>query len=185
MLKFAVPALMLLLAPLGAAAQDTETEPATETPKPPAPGQPVNGAPPPPDVFAARAAASNQFEIRSAELALRRSQQTFVRELAGRLLADHQRAQSELEAAARSQSVPLQVTLDASQTEKLEALAGASEAEFDNAFLSAQMVAHQSAMELFALYAEKGAQGPLKAHAQAQYPTLHMHYLKAHSGAPD
>lgn len=57
-------------------AQEADTEPATETPKPEAPGQANKGDPPQPEVFAARAAASNLFEIRSPELAFARGRAT-------------------------------------------------------------------------------------------------------------
>lgn len=178
-------ALMLLSLPTATLAQDAQTEPATETPKPPAPGEPLADDPPQPAAFAARAAAANLFEIQSAELALRRSKEAFVLDYAKQLLTDHRKAQAELEAAAKSQTAAFRPELDDDLTEKLAALASASDADFDAAFLSAQMVAHQSTIELFALYAGKGQRGPLKAHAQAQYPTLHTHFLKAHAGAPD
>lgn len=76
-------------------------------------------------------------------------------------MKDHRKAQAELETAAKAQLLTFKADLDASQAEKLEALNSAPDANFDAAFLSAQMVVHQSAMELFALYAEKGEEGPL------------------------
>lgn len=99
------------------------------------------------------------------------------------MVKDRRKAQAELEAAAKAQLVTFKADLDASWAEKLEALNSAPDANFDAAFLSAQMVVHQSAMELFAFCAEKGGEGPLRTHAQAQYPALHMHFLKAHAGA--
>lgn len=183
MFKFALPALFILLSPLSAASQDAAPEPATETPKPPAPGQKIEGPAPAPADFVTQASASNAFEMQSAELAQKRSRQTFVRDFAALLLSDHTKAQAELEAAAKEQNVAFEPALSDKQKEKLDALQKATDADFDAAFLSTQMSAHQAAMELFARYAERGEKGPLKAHAEAQYPALHMHFIRAHNGS--
>lgn len=179
MFKFALPALFILLSPLSAASQDAAPEPATETPKPPAPGQKIKGEAPAPADFVTQASASNAFEIQSAELAQKRSRQAFVRDFAALLLSDHTKAQAELEATAKEQNVAFEPALSDTQKEKLDALQKVTDADF----LSTQMSAHQAAMELFARYAERGEKGPLKAHAEAQYPALHMHFIRAHNGS--
>lgn len=89
-------ALLLLCLPTAGLAQDAQTEPATEIPKPPAPGEPLAGDPPQPAAFAARAAAANLFEIQSAELALRRSKEAFVLDYAKQLLTDHRKVRPSL-----------------------------------------------------------------------------------------
>lgn len=183
MFKFALPALFILLSPISAASQGAAPEPATETPKPPAPGQKIEGPAPAPADFVTQASASNAFEMQSAELAQKRSRQAFVLELAARLLSDHTKAQAELEAAAKDQNTAFEPALSPAQQEKLDALQKATDADFDAAFLSTQMSAHQAAMELFARYAEHGEKGPLKVHAEAQYPVLHMHFIRAHNGS--
>ncbi|MBR0557062.1 DUF4142 domain-containing protein [Ciceribacter sp. L1K23] len=180
-----ITAIALTFTPAAVLAQTPQPSPATEIPTPPTPADAPQGEAPAPDEFAARAASSNLLEIKTAELALKRSADPFVTDYARQLIADHRKVQSELEAAARAQSVTVDFALDSSQTQKLNALTSASDADFDSAFLSAQMVSHQSAMALVALYADRGAAGPLKAYAQSVYPTLRTHFLKARTGAND
>ncbi|MVA38049.1 DUF4142 domain-containing protein [Agrobacterium vitis] len=183
MWKSILPAIAVGLMSSDASAQETgTTQPATEIPKPPTPAQPPEGKAPEPAGFVAQAAASNLFEIEAAKLALARSNDNFVRGFAQQLIDDHQKAQRELQDAAATQAVPFGPAMDAHQTEQLQTLRAAPDADFSAAFLSVQVTAHQSAMTLAALYGERGEAGALKAYAQAQYATLHTHFIKAQGG---
>ena len=175
-------AILAALSPMGAIAQTTTPAPATEIPQAPTPRDPGKGQVPSAADFAAAAGAINLFEIQSATLALERGSNG-VRALAQQLLDEHQKAHEELISAAREQSIPLEPKINAAQTKKLESIRDAPVDQFDNVFMSAQMVAHQSAMELVTLYGEKGEAGPLKAWAQSHYPTLRNHYLKARAAS--
>ncbi len=126
--------------------------------------------------FAARAAAANLFETQSSELALRRSQDGDVKELARIVLADHQKAQHDLTTAAQTgQPVPLQAALDPDHQARLKALKAQPDRKFDKAYLNLQTQAHAETIALFSEYAANGAPGALKTFAVATLPTLQAH----------
>ncbi len=131
--------------------------------------------------FARQVAISNLFELKAAELARQRGRGKQVLDFAERMRADHARAGKELAEAARKDGVQLADTLDKESEEKLAALSALQGGDFDPAYLSSQVTAHESAVELFRNYAEHGQAGALKAFAEATYPTLRTHLIQVQS----
>lgn len=131
--------------------------------------------------FVQQAAASNEFEIRSAELALRRSQDPQVTEFAQTMLDDHRRAQEQLQSAADADSVAIVLELSMEQKQTLMALEQAEESQFNSAYMSAQMKAHDEAIRLLGAYADHGPAGSLKTYAVAHYPLVRTHKVRAQS----
>ncbi|WEX73873.1 DUF4142 domain-containing protein [Sinorhizobium numidicum] len=134
-----------------------------------------------PQEFARQAAMSNLFELKAADLARQRGKAEQVLEFADRMKTDHSRAGKDLAEAARKEGVELANTLDKAGEEKLTALNALKGGEFDPAYLSSQVTAHETAVELFGYYAEHGQAGALKAFAEATYPTLRMHLIQVQS----
>jgi putative membrane protein len=100
--------------------------------------------------FVAMATMSNTFEIRSSQIALRRSRDNDVRSIARHLIADHTAAQANL--AALAGSLGLQVpppSLDAEQQAVVDRLRKRRGNAFNRAYLKAQVVAHEKAIALF------------------------------------
>jgi putative membrane protein len=131
--------------------------------------------------FVKLAVASNDFEILSSELALRRSQDPQVRDFAQTMLDDHRRAQEQLQSAAEADSVALVLELSMEQKQTLTALEQAEESQFDSAYMSAQMKAHDEAIRLLGAYADNGPAGSLKTYAVANYPLVRTHKVRAQS----
>lgn len=131
--------------------------------------------------FIQQAAASNEFEIRSAELALRRSQDPQVTEFAQTMLDDHRRAQEQLQSAADADSVAIVLELSMEQKQTLMALEQAEESQFNSAYMSAQMKAHDEAIRLLGAYADHGPAGSLKTYAVAHYPLVRTHKVRVQS----
>jgi putative membrane protein len=131
--------------------------------------------------FAQQAAASNEFEILSSNLALQRSRDPQVKEFAQVMLDDHRRAQEQLQSAAEADSVAIVLELSMEQKQTLAALDQAEESQFDSAYMSAQMKAHDQAIRLLGAYADKGPAGSLKTYAIANYPLVRTHKVRAHS----
>ncbi|MCC8931952.1 DUF4142 domain-containing protein [Rhizobium sp. 'Codium 1'] len=131
--------------------------------------------------FVQQAAASNEIEIRSAELALRRSQDPQVTEFAQTILDDHRRAQEQLQSAADADSVAIVLELSMEQKQTLMALEQAEESQFNSAYMSAQMKAHDEAIRLLGAYADHGPAGSLKTYAVAHYPLIRTHKVRAQS----
>lgn len=158
--------------------------PATEVPAPPSPMDPPQGEAKAPAAFAAEQAAVNLFAIRSAELALDRTSNRRITDLARQLIEGHQKAQQELGNAVRAQSLPgITPKLNPGQEQKLQAMREAPDTQFDNVFLSAQLVEHQAALDSMALFSAGGSGIPLKAYAEAFYPTLRTHFLIARTAS--
>ena len=116
--------------------------------------------------FATAVAASDLYEIESSKLAATKSSSTPVKELAARLLTDHQKSTAELKTAASQAKVTVAPALDAEKQAMLDQLEGASGAEFDRLFLAQQKTAHQKALALLQSFARGGDTEPLKAFAR-------------------
>ncbi len=134
-----------------------------------------------PAEFAKQAAATNEFEILSAELALKRSEDEQVKAFARTMLDDHKRAQGQLTEAAEADSIALVLELSMEQKQTLTALEQAEESQFDAAYMSSQMKAHDQAIRLLGAYADHGPAGSLKTYATANYPLVRMHKVRAQS----
>jgi len=130
----------------------------------------------PPATFAAKAEVMNRFEMQASDLALKRSQDGDIKEVARLILADHQKAGRDLTAAAKtSQLAPLPAALDPAHQAKLDALAAQTDEKFDKAWLNVQAEAHTESIALFNDYAANGTPGALKTFATATLPALKAH----------
>lgn len=96
------------------------------------------------------------------------------------MLMDHRKAASDLEEAAAKENIDLPDGLDKEHSDKLTALSSAIEADFDQAYLSTQVVIHEEAIRLFTSFAADGRDGPIKNFATATLGTLRMHAIKVH-----
>jgi len=146
----------LLLCGNAALAQDDTVEQSTET-------------------FVSKAATANLFEVEAGKLALQRGKDPKAQEFAQQMVTDHQAAGSKLQEVATADGVTLPQELDDEHTKKLDALKTASDADFDQAYLSTQLTGHQQTVALFDDYAQHGPKGEVRDTAEALLPTLRMH----------
>ena len=133
-----------------------------------------------PEIFARKAAVSNMFEIEAAKLAVEKGRDDKAKEFARDMISDHGKATGELMKAADSQKVTLPTALDPEHQKKLDALKAASTTDFDQAYLSTQVSAHEEAVVLFDGYAKNGAAGALKSFAETTLGTLRTHNVRIH-----
>ena len=115
--------------------------------------------------FATAVAATDLYEIQSSELAATKATSAEVKEFAGHVRTDHQKSTADLKTAAAEAKVEVTPALDAEKQAMLDALKGASGAEFDRLFLEQQRTAHQKALNVLQNYASRGDSEPLKAFA--------------------
>ncbi|MBP0441330.1 DUF4142 domain-containing protein [Tianweitania sediminis] len=127
-----------------------------------------------PQEFATMAASSDMLEIQSSELALQKAQNAEVKEFAQMMINDHTKASQELKAAASQDGVTVPAEMLPKHAEQVQALNGASAAEFDEAYMDAQVAAHEEALNLMQTYAQNG-EGATKAHAAKTAPVIEMH----------
>ncbi|KQS88535.1 MULTISPECIES: DUF4142 domain-containing protein [unclassified Rhizobium] len=133
-----------------------------------------------PQAFAQKAAISNTFEIEAAKLVVERGKDPSARTFAKDMITDHERAGVELAQAARGEKFQLKAGLDNEHREKLEAIKASPDENFDQAYLSTQVSAHEAAVALFAKYTQQSTGGPLKAFTEKTLGTLRAHDVRIH-----
>lgn len=125
--------------------------------------------------FIVLATLSNLFEIESSELALERSQDAGTRAFAQQMIADHtaqdQRMRATALAANLGNAIPNE--LDTAHVQRLGDVQSAS--NFDEAYIRAQVEAHDIAIALFTSYAENGDNPVLQQFAARELPILTQH----------
>lgn len=132
--------------------------------------------------FATMAASANMFEIESSKLALEKTRNEEIRAFAQKMIDDHTAAAEKFKAAAEAEGITAPSGMNETDTAALEALTGS--ADFDQAYLAAQVTAHDTAVALFEGFSTKGPEGALRDFAAATLPTLqdHQKQVKALSG---
>jgi putative membrane protein len=131
-------------------------------------------------MFAKEASISNTFELRAAELAVKRAKDPRVVSFAKDMLSDHRRASGDLVEAAKTDGIPVSAELDERRKKQLDALLSATDADFDQAYFSTQVIAHEEAVALFDAFGKSGNAGALKTFAQKTIGTLRMHDVRVH-----
>lgn len=111
-----------------------------------------------------QAAIGDLFEIRSSEIALKKSRNDDIREFAQMMIEDHTEASSNLKVAVGEARVPvtLPTELDEAKLEKIGQLEKAEGAELDRLYIQMQIEAHDEALALHRNYAENGELEPLR-----------------------
>lgn len=131
--------------------------------------------------FANMAAASDQFEIRSSQLAATQASSAAVKDYAAMLVREHAQSTAELKAAAAQGPPAVTPTpvMNAEQTANLDALGKARGAAFDTLYAQIQVPAHQNALAMLQGYAARGDQAALKAFAAKTAPVVEKHLEQA------
>lgn len=127
------------------------------------------------------AGAGDLYEIESARLAQEKATRTEIRELAGMILADHQRSTTELTTAAGQAQPPITATpaMNAEQQANIQALQAASGEAFDREYLAQQVRAHEQALSLVTSYAASGDVESLRQHAATVADPIQRHLSRA------
>ena len=155
------------------ATTETAETPATETP---ATQQASMSA----TDFIQTVAASDAFEIQSSELAAQRAARQDVKDLASQMVTAHRQTTQELTQLTSANSMPAPTPqLNATQQTSLDNLRNQTGQSFDDAYLDAQVAAHENAVRTFEQYASSGEAGPLRDWAQRTLPNLRQHLQHA------
>src|SRR5262245_21877166 len=130
--------------------------------------------------FVQAVANAGAFEIQTSQLAATHAARQPVKELASMMVRDHTRLASELTALAPRINVPAPTAqLDGGQTATLASLRGKTGEAFDDAYLDAQVEAHQNAVSAFEGFVASAQPGPLRDWANATLPKLRTHLSSA------
>lgn len=134
-----------------------------------------------PAAFAEKAASANMFEIESSELALDQATNDDVKAFAQHMIDDHTAAGEKMKAAAQTDGVTPPAAMAAKEQAELEKLQGAAGGDFDAAYLTAQVAAHDEAVALFESFSQGGQESALKSFAAETLPTLEEHQSAVHA----
>jgi putative membrane protein len=127
--------------------------------------------------FVNAAAASDKFEIESSKLAATSASSAAVKKFAAQMISAHTASTAKLKSTLAGMSPPITPddTLSADQQAKLDSLKGLNGTAFDSAYASAQVEAHQKALDALNGYAASGDNPTLKTFATGLIPTVTAH----------
>ena len=127
--------------------------------------------------FVNAAAASDRFEIESSRLAATAAQSAAVKSFASKMISAHTDSTAKLKSTLAGLTPPVTPddALSAEQQQTLNNLKGLTGAAFDSAYASAQVDAHQKALDALNGYAAGGDNAQLKTFATGLVPTVTAH----------
>ena len=128
--------------------------------------------------FADAAAASDMFELEASKLAQEKATTAPLKEFAAMMIKDHTASTAKLKAAASEAdpAITPKPALNAEQTANLEALRGASGAQFDALYKQQQVAAHEKALAALQGYAVGGDVPSLKTFAADTAKVVEAHF---------
>lgn len=147
---------------------------AAQTTTPSAPAATEAPMPKTPAEFAMMAASSNMLEIETSRLALQQGKSEEVKAFAQHMIDDHTKAAEEMMPAAQKDGVAATpAAMAARHQAMMTELTGAGAENFDAAYVTLQIAAHEEAVALFESYSDKP--GALGEFAKKTLPTLQEH----------
>jgi putative membrane protein len=126
-------------------------------------------------VFLPKAAAANQFEIVTGQLAQQKASSSAIKDLGAMFVTDHTAGLKAVTDAAAALGVTLPSSLPPKQQAIVDELSGLSGEEFDAAFVQAQIPAHFKALRLYLLAAIRGENAQVRAVGQGGLPVITKH----------
>jgi putative membrane protein len=129
----------------------------------------------PDTMFIKTASMANVAEVQTAQLALKKTQNAEVRQIAQTIITDHSKAEAQLKTLAAKHNVPAPQTPDAKHKAMAAKLATLSGTAFDKAYLQGQMADHKAAIALFTKEKNTGKWADIRSFAAATLPHIEMH----------
>ena len=120
----------------------------------------------------------NLTEIQSSQMALQQASSPQVKEFAQMMISDHTMAGSQIETVAKSKGAGVPKMLDSDHKDMVDGLKGKTGADFDKAYVTLQVKAHQEAVNVDQAEADNGNDGDLKSAANGLLPQLKGHLDK-------
>lgn len=125
--------------------------------------------------FATTAAQGGIFEVKSSRIALTKTHNMRVMNVASRMVKEHSAANNELKTVAQNNSVALPTDTDAKHKTIISKLSGLSGSAFDKAYMASQETAHTDTVKLFEQEITKGKSIGFTAFASKNLPEIEDH----------
>ncbi len=126
-------------------------------------------------MFMTHAAADGMAEITMGQMALEKSSNTEVKQLAQRIVDDHTDANAKLRSLAQAKQVTLPTGPTDEARQSADAMASMDPTKFDQAWTAAMVKDHQKAVALFAREVKQTRDPEVRTFAEATLPTLKAH----------
>jgi putative membrane protein len=131
--------------------------------------------------FVDKASALNDFLVQSASLAQTKAADPATRAFAQETAGVVNDADKDLKSAAKALGAAEPSSAPAQLTQALAALHEVPAAEFDAAYVSAQITSYAEIGRLYQAFIKNGTAGEIRAYAEATYPELRMLEVRAQS----
>ncbi|HEY9658911.1 MAG TPA: DUF4142 domain-containing protein [Allocoleopsis sp.] len=169
-----------------------ETTPNSATPNAPAETTPNSTNPTAPATtssnldreFIRMAAEGNNAEIKMSQLALQKAQSEQVRQYAQQMIDQHTTANQQLEPLAAERGIDLSTDASSFDTAVLEQLSQVPSAEFDQAYMNAQVNGHLKSAAIFRTGAQQVKDTALQNYALTLLPSIQQHLEMASQMTP-
>jgi putative membrane protein len=125
--------------------------------------------------FVRMAASSNMMEIRLGQLAQSKGSNQAVKQFGQRMVTDHNQMQQQLMSTASSVGQTLTPTLNPQHTAEVSRLQGLSGQEFDRAYMTAMIRAHQQDVNEFQARSQSANSTQIRSLASSSLPMLQQH----------
>ncbi len=125
--------------------------------------------------FAKMAAQGGIFEVKSSQIALQKSQNPQVLNVAKRMVKEHSAANAELKTVAQDNKMTLPADTDPMHKAVISKISGLSGAAFDKAYMGSQEKAHTDTVGLFEKEISMGKNAGLTAFASKNLPEIEDH----------
>ena len=125
--------------------------------------------------FAKMAAQGGIFEVKSSSIALQKSHNPQVLNVARRMVKEHSAANAELKTVAQDNKMALPTETDPMHQAVISKISSLSGAAFDKAYMGAQEKAHTATVALFEKEISTGKNAGLTAFASKNLPTIEDH----------
>jgi putative membrane protein len=125
--------------------------------------------------FAMKAAQGGIFEVKSSQIALQKSHDKQVLNVARRMVKEHSAANAELKTVAQDAKVALPAETDPMHKAIIAKLSGLSGSAFDKAYMGSQETAHTDTVKLFEKEIATGSSAGFTAFATKNLPEIEDH----------
>jgi putative membrane protein len=131
--------------------------------------------------YVPNAAMGDMYEIQAAEIALEKSQNAGVRDLATMIRTDHTAASEAFKpiAAREASNVEMPTGLDERRQGLIDNLRSAAPGDFDRVWLDQQVAAHNEALTLHRGFSDNADAPGLAGHARSVVPKIETHLQQA------
>jgi putative membrane protein len=131
--------------------------------------------------FVQEAAMSDRYEVEAGKIASTKGEIDVVKEFGQHMVEAHTKTIAELKGVVQAENIKVELPAELDEKHQLmiDDLNAAHQGEFNKTYARQQIKAHETAVDLFAKYADKGDDAVVKAFAAKTLPEIKQHLEEA------